>query len=238
MVTEYSQLSLKRSMIEQQLQAVYREVYLQLVALLDHVGLYKFVGSSKTPSIPLEDYHEYLFNCSAQLMEEIHDCVFVACLDVVFNPIRELALALRRKEEATAMENLLRPEEAFKRNSFFEQIDRKYLKRVERVVVGRGEPQFELLRSIEFRQSFLQFFGVLKKCLYLFNEAYVGWVRACLFELIAKIEGSLLSWQAEKPRFGEILSDIISHHCEKYAFYSPDYAEREIGLVSYPCEIN
>jgi hypothetical protein len=69
----------------------------------------------------------------------------------------------------------------------------------------------------------MQFFGVLKKCLYIFHESYVEWVRGCLLELIVKVEGSLLSWEGEKQRFGEILADITSPHCDKYAYYSPDF---------------
>lgn len=33
-------------------------------------------------------------------MEELHDYVFVACLDAIFNPIRELALSLRSRAQS------------------------------------------------------------------------------------------------------------------------------------------
>lgn len=77
----------------------------------------------------------------------------------------------------------------------------------------------------------------MKKCLYLFNESYVEWVKGVLLDLMGKVEGSLMAWQQEKLRFGEILSDITSPHCDKYTFYSPDISERGIGLIAYPCEI-
>jgi hypothetical protein len=125
-ITEYSQLRLKRGLIERQLQAVYREVYLQLAGLLDRVRLYKFVASSG--SIPLEDYHDYLFNCSAQLMEELHDYVFVACLDAIFNPIRELALSLRSRAEARGKTTV--------DEGVVGQVQRKYQRRMERVTVA------------------------------------------------------------------------------------------------------
>lgn len=95
MMTEYHQLNLKRNIIQSKIQQVYKDVYLQLFALLDRIRVMKFIGNSQNKSVSLEQYHNYLYNCSEDLLEEIHMKIFVVSLKVIFKPIKELIINLK-----------------------------------------------------------------------------------------------------------------------------------------------
>jgi len=58
----------------------------------------------------MHEYPDYLYTCSSSLLEDIHYYVFVACIDVIFKPIKDLILSIKAKEEEkNKAKNISRP---------------------------------------------------------------------------------------------------------------------------------